>query len=229
MRRHLFAAPTLALALWLGAATPAVAGDVQGTVTLPDRPVKKPRPGNRYPGKAPEGDEKRGPAIVFIEGVTAGAPFAPPKEHAQMSQSGRQFAPLALAILVGTTVDFPNADDEYHNVFSRSKAKEMELGRYGKGESRSETFDKPGLVRLRCEVHGSMHAVIFVAENPYFAVTDEAGKFTIKNLPPGKYRIYAFHEDYEPKPRGADPTHAVGKEIEVGSDGTVTADFDLKA
>ncbi|MBI3097499.1 MAG: hypothetical protein HYY93_04525 [Planctomycetes bacterium] len=205
------------------------AGDVEGTVLLPEKGAKKgPRPTVKYPGgKAPAGEEKQGPAVVFIDGVTEGAPFKPPEEKPKMEQKDRQFSPLALAVLVGTTVLFPNGDDEYHNVFSRSKAKELELGRYGKGESKEVTFDKPGLIRLRCEIHGNMHAVVVVLENPYFAVTDEKGNFSIKGVPPGKYRIHAFHEDYQPKDKDADPLRAVSQEIEVKADGPVKAEFDL--
>ncbi|MBI3268462.1 MAG: hypothetical protein HYZ53_05525 [Planctomycetes bacterium] len=222
-------AAALSLALVLALAAPqARAGDVEGTVTLPDKGGKKtPKPG-RYPGAKPAtGDYERGPAVVFIDGVTQGAPFPLPKEKPKMAQQNRQFRPLTLAILEGTTVEFPNDDDEYHNVFSHSKTKELELGRYGKGEAKEVTFDQGGLVRLRCEVHSQMHAVILILKNPYFTITDDKGNFSIPAVPAGKYKIYAFHEDYEPKDKTGDPMRAVGSDVEVAADGKVKMDFNL--
>ena len=208
----------------------ALAGDIEGTVTLPESKARRgPRRAEAYPGEASvTSSHKRGPAIVFVDAVTKGAPFAPTKAKPRIAQKGRQFDPLATALLVGTTVAFPNEDDEHHNVFSRSKPKEMELDRFGKGQSRDVTFDKPGLVRLRCEVHSSMHGIVLVLENPYFAVADEDGKFTIKGVPPGTYKVHAFQEDYEPKDKDADPMRAVGKEVTVPASGLVRVDLSLK-
>lgn len=195
-------------------------GDVTGTVTLP-----APKKGKKvqYPGGA-SSERLRGPAVVFIDGVAGD--FKPPAEKAVLEQKGRQFAPLALPILKGTTVTFPNRDDEYHNAYSRSDARTFDLGRYATNESKDETFEKSGLVRVRCEIHTNMHAVIVILENPYFAVTDDKGAFTIKGVPPGKYKIYAFHEDFDPKEKTEDPLRAVVKEIEITKDGA-KVDFDL--
>lgn len=230
MFRLVLARAVFVVAALGAAATPAPAGDVEGTVVLPDKkPSRAPRAGGRYPGGKPAPAEyRRGPAVVFIDGVTEGAPFKPPQEKPVIAQKDRQFVPLALPILVGTTVTFPNRDNEYHNVFSRSTPKQLELGRYGQDETREETFDKPGLVRLRCEIHSHMHGVILVLDNPCFAVADEKGDFSIKGVPPGKYKVYAFHEDYEPKDKDADPLRAVGQDIEVAKDGAVRVEFDLR-
>ncbi len=206
------------------------AGDVEGKVELPEKRAKgKMYNDRRYPGTVPQGaDRGRGPALVFLEPLAGGAAPAPPAEKPKLEQRNRQFHPLLLPVVVGTTVEFPNYDEEYHNVFSRSETKELELGRYGKGERREVTFDKPGLVRLRCEVHSSMHAVIVVLPTPYWAVADEAGKFSLKGVPAGKYRAWAFHEDARPKEKGGDPLRAFGKEIEVPAEGSVSAEFDLR-
>jgi plastocyanin len=195
-------------------------GDVTGTVTLP-----APKKGKKvqYPGGA-SSERMRGPAIVFIDGVAGD--FKPPTDKAVMEQKGRQFVPLALPILKGTTVTFPNKDDEYHNALSRSDAKSFDLGRYATDETKDVTFDKAGLVRIRCEIHTNMHAVIVILENPYFAVTDDKGAFSIKGVPPGKYKAYAFHEDYDPKEKTDDLLRAVVKEIEITKDGA-KVDFDL--
>lgn len=195
--------------------------NVTGTVKLPPAPrirkSRNPRPEEQY---------LQGPAIVFIDKVPGA--FKPPDKHPEMGQKNCQFAPLALPILVGTTVAFTNGDDEVHNVFSRSKPKELELGRWGQGETRTVLFDKPGLVKLRCEVHHWMHGVIAVLDNPYFAVTDSEGRFRIpKRLPAGKYRLWCYHEDYR-KSESEDPLRAVGRDIDVPETGTVTAEFDLQ-
>ena len=95
--------------------------DVTGTVLLP-----APKRGKKatYPGSA-SSERVRGPAIVFIDGITGD--FKPSTEKAEIEQRGRQFRPFALAVLKGTTVTFPNRDDEYHNAFSRSDAKQFDL------------------------------------------------------------------------------------------------------
>lgn len=200
--------------------SPPRGADVTGSVTLP-APKKGKKPA--YPGTGTS-ERLRGPAIVFIDGVKGD--FKPPTDKAVIEQKGRQFLPLALAVLKGTTVSFPNRDDEYHNAYSRSDARTFDLGRYATNESKDEVFDKTGLVRIRCEIHSNMHAVIVVLENPYFAVTDDKGAFTIKGVPEGKYKLYAFHEDFEPKEKADDPLRAVVKEIEVTKDGS-KVDFDL--
>ncbi len=212
------------VALVLGLAFPARtrhAGDVTGTVRLPA--LKKGKKAT-YPGNA-SSERVRGPAIVFIDGVKGD--FKPPADKAVIEQKGRQFLPAALAVLKGTTVSFPNLDDEYHNAFSRSEAKQFDLGRYATNETRDVACDKLGLIRIRCEIHTNMHAVIAVLDNPYFAITDANGAFTIKGVPEGRYKIYAFHEDYEPKEKPSEPLRAVVQEIEVTKDGA-KVDFDLE-
>ncbi|MFC1822335.1 methylamine utilization protein [Thermodesulfobacteriota bacterium] len=125
-----------------------------------------------------------------------------------MDQSNLTFLPHILPILVGTTVQFPNNDKVSHNVFSLSRAKKFNLGSYQSGESKTVLFDKPGIIELRCDVHAEMLAYILVMKNPYWAITDEGGKFQIpdqayqknhgikgvKELPPGKYYLKTWHE-----------------------------------
>ncbi len=220
----------LALLFFFGLARETPAGDVEGTVALPElRTRTKTANDRRYPGTAPSGGERtRGPALVFLEGDGLPPAGTPPAERPKMEQRNRQFLPLLLPVTVGTTVEFPNYDNEFHNVFSRSDAKEIELGRYGKGEHREVTFDKPGLVRLRCEVHSAMHAAIVVLATPVWAVTDKAGRFTLKGVPAGRYRVYAFHEDARAGADAEDPLHVFAREVEVPAEGSVSVDFDLR-
>ena len=104
------------------------------------------------------------------------------------------FVTPLLAVLVGTAVEFPNEDDTYHNIFSYSKPKRFDLGRY-RGEERpipSQVFDKPGVVALHCDIHDHMHGVILVLETPHFVTTDPDGRYRLSNLPPGRYKLKAW-------------------------------------
>lgn len=119
-----------------------------------------------------------------------------------MDQHNETFVPHVVAITTGTTIDFPNSDPFYHNVFSLSKASRFDLGRYAAGHSRSIRFDKPGIVRVFCEIHSHMNAFILVFSHPFFAVTSAGGDYTIGNIPPGTYNVIAWNEGTasEPKP-----------------------------
>jgi hypothetical protein len=102
--------------------------------------------------------------------------------------------PHVRAIVAGTTVEFPNNDVTYHNVFSLSKAATFDLGRYPVGRSRSVRFMSPGIVRVFCEIHSHMSAFILVFSHRYFAVTGEDGRYRLDNVPPGTYTLVAWNE-----------------------------------
>jgi plastocyanin len=120
---------------------------------------------------------------------------------ARLDQRNETFIPHVLAIVAGTTVDFPNNDRTYHNVFSLSQTKSFDLGRYAAGRSKSVRFDKPGIVRVFCDIHSHMSAYILVFSHRYFAVTDEQGRYRIDNVPPGTYNVVAWNEALEPQTR----------------------------
>ena len=130
-------------------------------------------------------------AVVYLEGS-----FPKPATPAvkQMVQKDLTFVPLLLPVQVGTKVEFPNLDDTYHNIFSFSPAKRFDLGRYRSDERPipSETFDVPGLVTLRCEIHEHMRGLILVLPTPYFTKTDPDGHFRLSGLPPGHYTLKAW-------------------------------------
>jgi plastocyanin len=143
----------------------------------PSRPVPEPRRAVVY--------LERGPIGAFDEG-------APPRMR--MDQRNETFVPHLLAVPTGTVVDFPNNDRTYHNVFSISKAKRFDLGRYANGRSKSVRFDTPGIVRVFCDIHSHMSAFVLVFNHPYFAITDADGRYRIDNLPPGTYNVVAWHD-----------------------------------
>jgi plastocyanin len=115
-------------------------------------------------------------------------------KHLIVEQRGREFQPHLMAISVGSTVSFPNFDTVFHNVFSTSPLSSFDLGLYKVGEAREFTFQKEGIVRLGCNLHANMSAYIAVVAAPAYVVTDEAGKFSFKHLPPGKYKLKAWSE-----------------------------------
>ena len=104
----------------------------------------------------------------------------------------------------------PNDDMIFHNVFSYSKAKRFDLGRYPKGESKSETFETKGQIDLRCEVHDHLRGYIHVFDHPYYAIASADGSYSIPQVPPGKYTLVAWKEFFDP----------VRQEIEVKAGAT---------
>lgn len=112
-----------------------------------------------------------------------------------MAQKDKMFVPSVLTVSVGATVEFPNLDQFFHNVFSYSSAKQFDLGRYPQGKSEAVTFDKPGIVKVFCEIHYSMRAYVHVLESPYFATSDERGNFVIKDVIPGTYTVNVWQEN----------------------------------
>ena len=111
-----------------------------------------------------------------------------------MDQRSETFSPHVLAITTGTVVDFPNSDRIYHNVFSLSKTTSFDLGRYAAGRSKSVRFERPGIVRVFCEIHSHMSAFVLVFSHPFFTMTDTEGRYRLDNIPPGSYTVVAWHE-----------------------------------
>ena len=131
-------------------------------------------------------------AVVLIEGPSLAATDRAP--HAVVGQRNETFVPRVVAVPVGTTVDFPNQDAMLHNVFSASPAKKFDLGMCGEGETKSVTFDAPGVVRIGCNVHPKMEAFVVVHTNPYVAVSDGKGSYTVAGVPDGSYQLRVWHE-----------------------------------
>ena len=133
--------------------------------------------------------------VVYLERVPDGvAPPVRPRVPARMEQEGLSFKPHVLAVVKGTEVEFPNRDMLFHNVFSLSKAASFDLGRFAQNASKSLRFAKPGIVKVFCHIHSDMSGVIVVLDNPFFASPASDGEYVIDGIPPGEYRVIAWHE-----------------------------------
>ena len=133
-------------------------------------------------------------AVVYLERGPAAALESREPVRAQMDQRNETFLPHVLTIDQGTVVDFPNNDTTYHTVFSISKTRKFDLGRYARGKSRSVRFDQPGVVRIFCDIHSHMSAFVLVFNHPYYAKAEADGRYRLDNVPPGTYTVSAWHE-----------------------------------
>jgi hemoglobin len=116
-----------------------------------------------------------------------------------IEQRNKTFAPHVMAVPVGSTVGFPNFDSIYHNVFSLSTPQRFDLGLYKSGDMRQVVFDKPGIIRLGCNIHANMSAYLIVVDAPHYVIADQDGAFAFSSLRPGKYKVQAWSE------RSSDP------------------------
>jgi len=171
-------------------------GTVEGTVKLPPPPPAA-RLNPRYQAQAGAFLPPEPPtAVVFLEG--APLPAAEPKatNTVRMLQQGMQFSPGLMPVRTGTRVEFPNLDGFYHNVFSYSKARRFDLGRYLKDEKPpAVTFEQAGIVKLYCEIHEHMRGTIVVLDTPYFTKTDTNGAYRITGLPAGQFKLKAWIDE----------------------------------
>jgi plastocyanin len=130
--------------------------------------------------------------VISAERINTPPP-APPSGHAVMLQKGKMFTPHILAISTGMSVDFPNADPIFHNAFSSYDGQIFDVGLYPPGSSRSVRFNRPGVVRVFCNIHPTMSALILVLNTPHFVQTGKDGSFSM-DLPVGEYDLSVFHE-----------------------------------
>lgn len=133
-----------------------------------------------------------GDAVVFIEG--RGPRAQPASRGVDVSLDARQFRPRVVVVPAGTTVNFPNLDPFNHNVFSLNEGNVFDLGLYGRGETEHHRFNRPGMVRIFCNIHPRMSGFVMVAGNSYVAQPGADGSFTIEGVPAGTYTLKAWHE-----------------------------------
>jgi hypothetical protein len=197
----------VAAVLAAGDAGAQATGRIDGTVTLSRslasrrirfRIYSDPGKGATPPSQpAPDLADEYGNVVLYLERDREGVLALAPNEHPDrptMTQKDERFIPHVLPILEGTTVEFPNEDEVFHNVFSLSGPKEFDLPKYPAGSSRSVTFGKPGIVNVFCHIHSDMSAVILVLDNPFFTTPNREGSFSLEGVPPGDYTLVAWHE-----------------------------------
>ena len=156
--------------------------------------------------------------VVYIEEVN-GNDYPAPEEKGVLDQLNLTFVPHVIAVQKGTKIDFPNSDSVRHNLYSPPDCcKQFNLGTYDVGVIKTVDFDQVCAVPLLCNVHAEMSAFVLVLNNPYFSVTGKDGVFKIDNVPPGTYKVSAWHEKLK----------TVTHDVTVESGKTANADFDLK-
>jgi plastocyanin len=195
-------------------------GAIRGRVEIGHvAPAVERRPGISDLGAPPDRDlPDLRRSVVYLESAPRAAFDPGETAPASMDQRNETFVPHVLAITAGTVVDFPNSDRFFHNVFSLSKASRFDLGRYAKGKSKSIKFDRPGIVRVFCEIHSHMNAFILVFAHPFFAMTDADSRYRINNVPAGTYNVIAWNEGV-----ASDP-----KPITVGAGAVAELDFTVR-
>ena len=188
------------MAAWLATFPPPVAraaatGTLRGRVELPrEQGASERRPQVAdlgMPGRRDLPDQRV--AVVYLESAPRGAFEDRPGPTVVLDQRNENFVPHILAITTGTSVEFRNSDRTYHNVFSLSKANSFDLGRYPPGRAKVVRFDRPGIVRVFCEIHSHMNAFILVFAHRHFALTNAQGEYRIDGVPPGTYTVSVWH------------------------------------
>ena len=182
-------------------------------------PITARRPTTAYPTRtvpspalAPESERRH--VVVYLRDAR---PQDVPPMRIAIRQRHESFTPRVVAVTVGSEVEFPNDDPIYHNVFSLSRARNFNLGRYPRGDTRRVRLDRPGVVKVFCEIHSHMSATVMVFDHPWFTVPGEDGRFELPGMAAGDRQITAWHE------RLGDTTQRV--RVEAGR--AATADFTL--
>ena len=188
-----------ATALALAAASPWL-GDVRGRLTLIDK------------GKDQADDVAQ--AVVWLERPGPVQPV-----QVEITTSNKAFSPHVLVVPVGSTVAFPNHDPFNHNVFSLTEEQPFDLGLYGRGETRSVRFTRAGIIRVYCNVHAQMSALVVVRDGPHYTQPSGDGSFTLPQVPAGHYVLQAWHERGE----------AASRAVEVSSSGLADVTIQLDA
>jgi plastocyanin len=197
-RRALVAAAGVAAAL--AGSVPAAQVTAQQPSAIRGRveigiPITTRRPTSAYartvsvPALAPASELRH--VVVYLKDARS-RPTTPMK--VDIRQRNETFVPRVVAVTVGSQVDFPNDDPIYHNVFSLSRPRNFNLGRYPQGHTRHVTFDRPGIVKVFCDIHSHMSATVMVFNHPWFTVPSEDGRFELPAVPPGEREVTAWHE-----------------------------------
>ncbi len=155
-----------------------------------------------------------GAVLVYLVGFDDKAPA----QAIEVKQVGKRFIPDLIAVTAGGSVTFPNGDRFLHNVFSPTNERTFDLGSFKKGDARSRTFPKRGVVDIYCNIHPEMSATLVILPNTRFTFADASGRFQIDHVPVGTWTLFAFSR------RAVQP---VSTRVTVGADGVVEATFKL--
>ena len=166
----------LIVAAAVAMAIPAAAGTITGKVELVDRPGRR--------------TTDLTEVVVYLDGVKV----KPKPEKASVAMKGKAFIPHVVAVPVGGTVEFPNEDPIFHNAFSVSGPNRFDLPLYKRPKTGAQTFQHPGVVKVYCNIHPQMSAIVVVVDNPFFTKVQPDGTFTVENVPAGRHRLKAWHE-----------------------------------
>jgi plastocyanin len=140
------------------------------------------------------GSHGPGGAIIVLRRADGQTPKPRPTRVKAIVQKDKRFVPHVLAVPLGSTVEFRNEDEIFHSVFSLSKPNDFDLGSYDQRAVREQVFASPGVIHLLCNIHTSMQGWVYVSDSPWFAQADLTGRFTVKNVPDGAYKVEVWHE-----------------------------------
>jgi len=132
--------------------------------------------------------------VVWLTPVDSAMTKSPPKLAAKLLQKDKQFQPHLLVVPTGTSVEFPNLDPFFHNVFSLFNGKRFDLGLYEAGTHRSVVFDREGVSYIFCNIHPEMAAIVITLNSPWFGISDSSGSVVIRDVPPGRYHLHVWAE-----------------------------------
>lgn len=205
----------LAFALALAFAPAARAAVLRGTLAVPVSPPAAHNL-NAYPGHADAmASHRMAPrgavhdAVVWLERIPAAAESVlarSPQPRPKLAQKDQCFMPRVVSVAAGSAVDFPNQDPIYHNVFSVSTTRRFDLGKYPRGQSRSVTFPKVGIVNVYCDIHSDMAAFVIVTPNHAYTQPAADGAWALPDLPAGHYTLHVWHPDFGAFDRDIDLT-----------------------
>jgi plastocyanin len=208
---------------------PAGAGVLRGVVRVPTLLPAATPPAEDYPGHAAAMPGMHMPvrgqvsdAVVYVERVPAEvdsalAVAAAAAPRPQLAQKNQSFVPRVVPIAVGSAIDFPNLDPIYHNVFSLSKPRRFDLGKYPRGQSKTVVFNRTGQINVYCDIHSEMEAFILVLPHHAFTQPRPDGSFELAALPPGHYTLHVWHPDF----------HEIERQVDVPPDGDLAVDLSL--
>lgn len=156
-------------------------------------------------------------AVVYLEPAAGKPRYA--NTNTSIALQGRQFAPRVRVVTVGSKIDFPNQDPFNHNAFSKAPQGPFDTDSYGRGKTKSNVFNNPGVYPIYCNVHPRMTAFVIAVATPYFAQADKTGAFSLDKVPAGKYTIHVWHD------RGGEQT----SELTVPATGLAGLKYQLDA